>query len=297
MNDSGLLHREVVRAAVAAPYLEREQERALAIRWRDQRDEKALHLLTSAHMRLAISIAMRFRHYGLAMHDLVQEAHIGLLEAAARFEPDRDVRFSTYASWWIRASIQDFVLRNWSIVRGGTSSSQKSLFFNLRRIKAQLSRENPDLPQSALTLRIAETLGVHARDVEGMDARLSAPDASVNAPVGDEDGGSTFGDLLPDLSPGPDALVEERIDGDRRMQWLNDAMRHLSTRELHILKERRLREDPVTLEAIGSDMGISKERVRQLETRALDKLKKALLLLNPRLAGRADFTSASEPVI
>lgn len=297
MSETGLLHRHIVRAAVAAPYLEREQERELAVRWREHRDEKALHTLTSAHMRLAIAVAMRFRHYGLPMHDLVQEAHIGLLEAAARFEPDRDVRFSTYANWWIRASIQDYVLRNWSIVRGGTSSSQKSLFFNLRRIKAQIARENPDLPPSALTRRIAETLGVGERDVEAMDARLASPDASINATIGDEDGGSSFGDMLPDHAPGPDALVEDHIDGDRRMKWLNAALGHLSTRELHILRQRRLMEEPATLEAIGSDMGISKERVRQLESRALDKLKKALLLLNPRMAGRGYFDAAKEPII
>lgn len=298
MTDANILHRNIVRAAVSAPYLEREEERALALRWRDQRDEKALHSLTSSHMRLAIAIAARFRHYGLPMHDLVQEAHIGLMEAAARFEPDRDVRFSTYASWWIRASIQDYVLRNWSIVRGGTSSAQKSLFFNLRRLKSQLAREFPDDGQTALIRRIATTLGVAEKDVLAMDARLSAPDASMDAPVSDDENGSaSFGDLMPDQGPGPDMLVEEAVDGRRRINWLNAAMHNLSSRELHILRQRRLIDEPVTLEAIGADMGISKERVRQLESRALDKLKKALLALNPRLAPRTLLPPEAEPVI
>src|SRR5688572_32799673 len=138
-NDSST-PRQMVREAMRAPYLEREEERALAFRWKDQRDQEALHRLTSAHMRLVIAIAARFRHFGLSMSDLIQEGHVGLLEAAARFEPEREVRFSTYATWWIRASIQDYILRNWSIVRGGTSSAQKALFFNLRRLRARLSR-------------------------------------------------------------------------------------------------------------------------------------------------------------
>ncbi|MGL4325268.1 MAG: RNA polymerase factor sigma-32 [Beijerinckiaceae bacterium] len=297
MTNADLLHRQLVRAAVAAPYLEREEEHQLALRWRDHRDEKALHQITAAHMRLAISIAARFRHYGLPISDLVQEGHIGLMEAAARFEPERDVRFSTYASWWIRASIQEYVLRNWSIVRGGTSSAQKSLFFNLRRLKAQLGREFPDDNQRELTARISETLGVSVKDVQTMDARFSAPDTSMNAPISDEDGSASFGDLIPDTAPRPDDVVEESMDGSRRKAWLAAALRALSDRELHILRQRRLIEDPATLEAIGADMGISKERVRQLESRALDKLKRALVAINPRLIPGANFTSAQEPVV
>src|SRR5205809_4414734 len=149
------VRRQFVKAAMAAPFLERGEEHALAVRWKDQRDEQALHQLASAHMRLVIALAARFRHYGLPMADLVQEGHVGLMEAAARFEPERDVRFSTYATWWIRASIQDYILRNWSIVRGGTSSAQKALFFNLRRLRARLMQSTDQRPRSLVFAEIA----------------------------------------------------------------------------------------------------------------------------------------------
>src|SRR4028118_777427 len=159
MGEISGVRRRFVRAAMDAPFLEREEERALAVRWKDNRDEAALHRLTSAHMRLVIALAARFRHYGLPMADLVQEGHVGLLEAAARFEPERDVRFSTYATWWIRASIQDYILRNWSIVRGGTSSAQKALFFNLRRLRAGLNRGG-DVGTAELQQQLATAIGV-----------------------------------------------------------------------------------------------------------------------------------------
>src|SRR3990167_3567975 len=164
--------REFVRAAMQAPYLERDEEHDLAVRWRDDKDQAALHRLTAAHMRLVIAVAARFRNFGLPMSDLIQEGHVGLLEAAARFEPERDVRFSTYATWWIRASIQDYVLRNWSIVRGGTSSSQKALFFNLRRLRARLARENHGANPVDTYQTIANAIGVSRADVEMMDSRL-----------------------------------------------------------------------------------------------------------------------------
>src|SRR3954449_2931377 len=167
------VRRQFVKAAMAAPFLERGEEHALAVRWKDQRDEDALHQLASAHMRLVISIAARFRHYGLSMADLIQEGHIGLLEAAARFEPDREVRFSTYATWWIRASIQDYILRNWSIVRGGTSSAQKALFFNLRRLRARLSQTAAADASIDVHQEIATAVGVSRSDVALMEARLS----------------------------------------------------------------------------------------------------------------------------
>src|SRR3989337_3071695 len=152
--------REFVRAAMQAPYLERDEEHDLAVRWRDDKDQAALHRLTSAHMRLVIAVAARFRNFGLPMSDLIQEGHVGLLEAAARFEPEREVRFSTYATWWIRASIQDYILRNWSIVRGGTSSAQKALFFNLRRLRARLTRGGEERISSDVHAKIAEAIGV-----------------------------------------------------------------------------------------------------------------------------------------
>ena len=270
--------RQFVRAAMAARFLEREEERALAISWKNDRNEAALHELAAAHMRLVISLAARFRHYGLPLADLIQEGHVGLLEAAARFEPERDVRFSTYATWWIRASIQDYILRNWSIVRGGTSSAQKALFFNLRRLRAKLSRDCQQGSNRIIFNTIATALGVSPADVELMDTRLSAPDVSLNAPVGDgEDAGQAERvEFLVDGSPLPDETVSDQIDGDRRVVWLREALKVFTERELRIVRERRLAEDAATLEALGGTLGISKERVRQIENRAMEKLRRAM---------------------
>ncbi|GAA0260685.1 RNA polymerase factor sigma-32 [Methylorubrum aminovorans] len=260
-----------------APFLAREEERGLAVAWKEARDERALHRLISAHMRLVIALAGRFRHYGLPMADLVQEGHVGLMEAAARFEPERDVRFSTYATWWIRASIQDYILRNWSIVRGGTSSAQKALFFNLRRLRARLMQSTEEQVGSEIHGRIASAIGVSREDVALMDARLSGPDMSLNAPVGEEsEASSERMDFLVDNAALPDETVSALVDGERRLVWLRQALTVLSERELRILRERRLAEDQATLEALGHRLGISKERVRQIENRALEKLRRAL---------------------
>ena len=269
--------RSFVRAAMAAPFLERAEERALAVQWRDNRDDVALHKLASAHMRLVISIASRFRHYGLPPADLIQEGHVGLLEAAARFEPEREVRFSTYATWWIRASMQDYILRNWSIVRGGTSSAQKALFFNLRRLRARMTRQG-QRPSVAMFAEIGKAIGVSGKDVELMDTRLSGPDISLNAPVADSEqqNAAERVDFLVDGSPLPDESVSESIDTARRARWLEDALAILSERELRIVRERCLVEEVATLESLGSRLGISKERVRQIESRAIEKLRRAL---------------------
>ena len=283
------VRRQFVKAAMAAPFLERDQERALAVRWKDQRDEQAMHQLAQAHMRLVIALATRFRHYGLPAADLVQEGHVGLLEAAARFDPEREVRFSTYATWWIRASMQDYILRNWSIVRGGTSSSQKALFFNLRRLRAKLSRDNHPGDHARIFATIAQAIGVSQSDVEMMNARLSGADMSLNAPMGQSDNGSVSEqmDFLVDDRPLPDESVTETIDADRRSHWLHDAMGVLSERELRILRERRLAEDSATLEALGDRLGISKERVRQIENRALEKLRRVMIERHPEEVANA----------
>lgn len=267
---------------MAAPYLQREEEYELAVKWKENQDQEALHKITSAHMRLVISMASKFRHFGLAMNDLIQEGHVGLLEAAARFEPEREVRFSTYATWWIRASIQDYILRNWSIVRGGTSSAQKALFFNLRRLRARLSQGSDSLSGTAMYREIATALKVSEGDVALMDSRLSGPDSSLNAPlIEDESGSADRQDFLVAKDPLPDEMVSTSIDDERRVTWLNSALNVLSDRELKIIRERRLQDDGATLEALGSKLGISKERVRQIETRALEKLRTALLQTNP----------------
>jgi len=273
--------RQFVSAAMAAPFLEHGHERDLARRWREDQDQTALHELIHAHMRLVISIAMRFRHYGLPAADLIQEGHVGLMEAAARFEPERDVRFSTYATWWIRAAIQDYILRNWSIVRGGTSSAQKALFFHLRRLRARLALDGEDA--GGALEKIATTLGVSRTDVERMDARLSGPDISLNAPLSESDEAmpSQRLDFLVDDQPLPDEVVSRTIDHSRWNDWLGEALQSLSERELAILRERRLAETAVTLESLGDRLGISKERVRQIENRAAEKLRRALLELHP----------------
>ena len=270
------VHREFVRAAMAAPFLEREEEHLLAIRWRDVRDQKALDQLSASHMRLVIAIAARFRHYGLPIADVIQEGHVGLLEAAARFDPDREVRFSTYATWWIRAAIQDYILRNWSIVRGGTSSTQKALFFNLRRLRAQMA--NSPVEKNVLYARIGKAVGVSSADVELMSARFSGPDISLNGPIGGDDQSDSAerGDFLVDDRPLPDETVGDDIDSQRRSAMLNDALSQLSERELRIVRQRRLTEESATLEELGAQLGISKERVRQIESRALEKLRKLL---------------------
>jgi RNA polymerase sigma-32 factor len=273
--------RSLMRAALSAPYLERDEEHDLAVRWKEYRDQEALHRITTAHMRLVISMAGKFRHFGLPLGDLIQEGHVGLLEAAARFEPDREVRFSTYATWWIRASIQDYILRNWSIVRGGTSSAQKALFFNLRRLRARLAQGTEMLSSASIYQQISTALGVSVSDVAMMDSRLSAPDTSLNAPLVDDGGSSDRMDFLVSDDPLPDQVAEEAIDVERRTEWLQLALGVLNPRELKIIRERRLQDDGATLESLGETMGISKERVRQIESRALEKLKSALVKANP----------------
>lgn len=284
MPDKAEMPREMASRAMSAPYLARGEEYDLALRWRHQGDERALHCLAVSHMRLVMAIARRFRHYGLPMPDMIQEGHVGLLQAAARFEPEREVRFSTYATWWIRAAIQDYILRNWSIVRGGTSSAQKALFFNLRRLRAQLSRRGMDRIPGTLHEDVAAAIGVPVADVAMMDARLAAPDQSLNATLGDEETAGARVDFLVDPAPLPDQRTAEALDGMRRQVWLKEALAVLNERELGIVRARRLREDQVTLEVLGDRLGISKERVRQIETRALEKLRRELATRHPQLA-------------
>jgi RNA polymerase sigma-32 factor len=241
--------RSMIRAAMKAPYLDRGEEHALALRWKEDRDRQALHRITLAHMRLVISMAGRFRGFGLSMADLIQEGHVGLLEAAARFDPGREVRFSTYATWWIRASMQDYVLRNWSIVRGGTSSAQKALFFNLRRLRAKLARGGEQLSSSDIYRQISARLGVSMADVASMDARLSQRDTSLNQSVAEEGSGASQRiDFLPSDEALPDETVGEAIDAQRRGEWLKTALGALDQRELKIIRERRLRDEGATLD-------------------------------------------------
>jgi len=276
----GVEMRRFSRTVMRAELLDAETERRLAYAWRDQRDEAALHRLITAYMRLAISMASKFRSYGAPMNDLIQEAGLGLMKAAEKFDPDRGVRFSTYAVWWIKASMQEYVMRNWSMVRTGSTSSQKSLFFNLRRVQAQLQREAQDLGEELdghqLRERIAQTIGVPLADVEMMTGRLSGSDLSLNAQQsGDEDGREWIETLEDDGVQAAEA-VEERHDRAALRNWLKAAMDTLSARERYVVAERKLRDEPRTLESLGDELGLSKERIRQIEAAAFGKMRRAL---------------------
>ena len=262
------------RQAMRAELLDAETELRLAYAWRDRRDEAALHRLITAYMRLAISMASKFRRYGAPMNDLIQEASLGLMKAADKFDPDRGVRFSTYAVWWIKASIQDYVMRNWSMVRTGSTSSQKALFFNLRRVQAKLEREASQrgevLDQHQLRQMVAAEVGVPVHDVEMMEGRLSGSDYSLNAVQGaDEDGREWI------EAPAAGA-VEGAHDGARLRDWLVNALQGLNPRERYIVAERKLKDEGRTLESLGEELGLSKERVRQLEAAAFAKMRKSL---------------------
>ncbi|KPQ15490.1 MAG: RNA polymerase sigma-32 factor [Rhodobacteraceae bacterium HLUCCO18] len=263
-----------------AELLDAETELKLAYAWRDERDEEALHRLVTAYMRLAISMAAKFRRYGAPMNDLIQEAGLGLMKAADKFDPDRGVRFSTYAVWWIKASIQDYVMRNWSMVRTGSTSSQKSLFFNMRRVQARLEREamanGQSLDRHQLRQLIATEVGVPLHDVEMMEGRLAGSDYSLNATQSAEDEGREWIDTLEDESRQAAETVENAHDMETLREWLINAMGALNERERFIVRERKLREDPRTLESLGNELGLSKERVRQLEAAAFAKMRKTL---------------------
>ena len=268
------------RQAMKAELLDAETELELARAWRDHRDEAALHRLITAYMRLAISMASKFRRYGAPMNDLIQEAGLGLMKAAEKFDPDRGVRFSTYAVWWIKASIQDYVMRNWSMVRTGSTSSQKSLFFNLKRVQARLEREamasGMELDGPQLREMISSEIGVPLRDVEMMEGRLSGSDMSLNATQTTDEDGREWIDTLEDGSAQASELYEEQHDQEQLASWLRAAMDTLPERERFIVRERKLRDVPRTLESLGAELKLSKERVRQLEATAFKKMRKSL---------------------
>ena len=264
-----------IKASMELPLLARDEEFALARRWREDGDEVALHRLVSAYTRLVVSTASRFRNYGLPMGDLVQEGNVGLMQAAARFEPEREVRFSTYAGWWIRSAIQDFILRNWSIVRTGTTSAQKTLFFNLRRLRARIADASSGTLGVEGRRLIARELNVGEAEVEAMEMRLSGGDQSLNAPIG-ETGEDDWQDFLADKRPSPEDMVIGARDAATRSRWLADSLDELSPRERTIIRARRLVEDGATLAELGLELGVSKERVRQLEHRALMKLRDSM---------------------
>lgn len=276
----GFSDQTLSRRAMQAELLDAETELKLAYAWRDERDEEALHRLVTAYMRLAISMAAKFKRYGAPMNDLIQEAGLGLMKAADKFDPDRGVRFSTYAVWWIKASIQDYVMRNWSMVRTGSTSSQKSLFFNMRRVQARLEREasasGATLDRHQLRQMIATEVGVPLHDVEMMEGRLAGSDYSLNATQSTEDEGREWIETLMDDGEQASETVARQRDMDTLRNWLVTAMGALNERERFIVRERKLRDEPRTLESLGNELGLSKERVRQLEAAAFQKMRRSL---------------------
>jgi RNA polymerase sigma-32 factor len=263
---------QFIRRVMREDLLERQEELDLALAWRDHQDERALHRLVMAYSRLVVSVASKFRHYGLPIGDLIQEGNIGIMQAANRFDPDREVRFSTYSVWWIRASIQDYVLRNWSIVRTGTTSAHKSLFFKLRRLRARIGEADGGALTSDGREQIAESIGVSVNDVQHMEMRMSGADASLNMMVG-ENSDNSIQDFLVDDRPNPEQSAMMATDAVTLSAWLKDALEDLSDRERVIIQRRRLEEEGSTLEQLGFDFGVSKERIRQLEARAFNKIR------------------------
>ncbi|MES2444722.1 MAG: RNA polymerase sigma factor RpoH [Pseudomonadota bacterium] len=270
------------------PILAPEQEYMLAKRFQEHGDPEAAAQLVTSHLRLVAKIAMGYRGYGLPVSELISEGNIGLMQGVKKFEPDRGFRLATYAMWWIRASIQEFILRSWSLVKMGTTAAQKKLFFNLRRMKAKLDAfEDGDLSPEHLT-KIATDLGVTEDEVTSMNRRMAmGGDTSLNVPMR-EDGEGQWQDWLQDDAPLQDTVVAEAQEADVRHEMLVDAMDDLNEREKHILTERRLTDDPKTLEELSQVYGVSRERVRQIEVRAFEKLQKAMM----RLAGEKRLLAA-----
>jgi RNA polymerase sigma-32 factor len=254
--------------------LERDQEYMLAKRWREHGDRDAANKLVTSHLRLAVKVAMNYRGYGLPVSEIISEGNVGLLQALDRFEPDRGFRFSTYAVWWIRAAIQDYILRSWSLVKIGTTASQKKLFFKLRSAKNKIAAmQSGDMRPDQVAL-IAKNLGVTDQEVIDMNRRLGG-DSSLNAPIHDEGEAREWQDFLVDQSPSPEALLAVRDETDRQQKALTHAIGVLNPRERRIFEARHLTEQPMTLEDLASEFNVSRERVRQIEVRAFEKVRKA----------------------
>ena len=271
------------------PMLSPEEEYQLAKRWKDEGDERAAHKLVTSHLRLVAKIAMGYRGYGLPVGELISEGNVGMMQAVKRFDPDRGFRLATYAMWWIRAAIQEYILHSWSLVKMGTTAAQKKLFFNLRRLKGQMAAlEEGDLKPEQVA-KIARTLDVPEADVISMNRRLASPDHSLNAPVRADSEGE-WQDWLVDEQESQEAELAERQDLSNRRALLGEALKTLNERERHILIERRLRENPTTLEDLSVHYKVSRERVRQIEVRAFEKLQKSM---KAQIAAQREKTAAA----
>ena len=274
------------------PLLAPEEEFMLAKRWREHDDAKAAHRLVTSHLRLVAKIAMGYRGYGLPVGELISEGNIGLMQAVKRFDPDRGFRMATYAMWWIRASIQEYILHSWSLVKMGTTAAQKKLFFNLRKLKGEIEAiDEGDLTPEQVD-HIATALNVSANDVISMNGRMLGPDQSLNAPVREE-GGGEWQDWLVDPSDNQESGALEANELNHRRQLFKQSLAVLNEREQNILTERRLKEEPTTLEALSHRYGVSRERIRQIEERAFKKLQKSMRAAHRRL--REDASAAAHP--
>jgi RNA polymerase sigma-32 factor len=257
------------------PMLEKDQEFMLAKRWVEHQDTDAAHKMVTSHLRLVAKMAMGYRGYGLPIGEVISEGNVGLMQAVKKFDPDKGFRLSTYAMWWIRAAIQEYILRSWSLVKMGTTAAQKKLFFNLRRLKGKMAAlEEGDLKPEQVA-SIAHSLAVTDDEVISMNRRLSGPDASLNIRVG-VDGDAEWQDWLADTSETQEKVYGEKEEYDARMDLLQEAMSSLNARERRIIQERRLKDEPVTLEELASEFGVSRERIRQIEVRAFEKLQEAM---------------------
>ncbi len=257
------------------PMLTQEEEFMLAKRWEEHEDTEAAHKLVTSHLRLVAKIAMGYRGYGLPVGELIAEGNVGMMQAVKRFDADKGFRLATYAMWWIRAAIQEYILRSWSLVKMGTTAAQKKLFFNLRKLKGQLQAiDEGDMPPETVTT-IATKLSVSEEEVVNMNRRLAAPDHSLNAPMRADSEGE-WQDWLVDDEPDQETTLAENEELENRRKLLHDAMKTLNDRERHILTERRLSEETTTLEDLSVEYNISRERVRQIEVRAFEKLQKAM---------------------
>lgn len=258
------------------PMLAKDEEYMLARRWKEHEDPRAAERLVTSHLRLVAKMAMGYRGYGLPLGEVISEGNIGLMQAVKKFDPEKGFRLATYAMWWIRASIQEYVLRTWSLVKMGTTAAQKKLFFNLRRIKANMNAiENGDLRPEQLEY-VSTQLGVSEEEVTNMNRRLSGGDASLNVPIGNEEGAGEWQDWIVSDADSQEVVLERTEEYDARMELLENALSKLNEREQKIIRARRLRDDPVTLEDLADEFKVSRERIRQIEVRAFEKLQEAM---------------------
>lgn len=276
MNKRNSLSNDLFQHSRKGALLEKEEEFDLILRWQNSQDDNALKKILDSYLRLVVSIARKYTNYGLSIDDLIHEGTLGIMYSLSKFDVSKGFRLSTYASWWIRASIQDYILKNWSVVKIGSTASQKSLFFNLKKIKKQISSVSSEyMGQKEINI-VSKILNVKPLEIQNMESRLAQGDLFLNQTFDDESGNDLMS-LLPDNSKNPEEITQNYKDGSLKSKWLKKSINTLTEREKIIIQSRKLKEKPMTLDQLGQKLGISKERVRQVETRALSKLKKIIL--------------------